>query len=311
MKVHKEIETLIEKLQAGELTPAEEKQLKAYTDQYPEYKEIVHTHQFLLESGFPVADPEAEEFDRMRARVMQHIRMGEFKEPGFFQQLFETITTYIQRPEMAIAALTLIIGFFLGRALPPSDSRLQSEIVDQMSVMASENTKLSDVQKSPYAYSNISFNEIDSKRISLSFDVTTHLDVVSEKGDPLVREVMAQSLLNPTNVGTDLKVISYTKGTFDTKIKEALVFSLKNAPIMAVRLKSMEQLSNYGNDQEIQMAFVDVLRQEESVKMRLLAIDFLTKNNFSSDSLKRALSESTVPQSPAVMIKLKKYIEQK
>jgi hypothetical protein len=135
--------------------------------------------------------------------------------------------------------------------------------------------------------------------------------MIGKKDDPLVREVIAQSLINPSNVGTELKAISYTEGMVDQKIKEALIFSMDKAPIMAVRLKAMASLSEYESDQEIQEAFIDVLRKEESVKMRLLAIDYLTANKLTPDTLQRVISESEAPQNPALMIKVNEYIEKK
>lgn len=311
MNIEQKIKKLLEKLQSGEIDQEGMKKLEEYVRKYPQYAEFIKTHELLVKGELSVPEPEPEQFSRMRANVMREIRNANEVKPGRIQILMEKIRIYAMKPEMAVAALTLIIGIFLGRALPPDQASLASDLMKQINVLASENTRLEDVRKSPYTYSNVSFREVDGGNISLSFDVTTHLDMVSEKEDPLVRDIIAQSIINPSNVGAELKAISYTKGVVDRKLKEALVYSMLYAPIMAVRLKAMTSLSDYENDSFIQDAFLKVLGDEESVKMRLLAIDYLTKSQLSSDTLQKVLSESDIPPSPAVMIKAKNYIENK
>ncbi len=311
MNIEKEIKRLLVMLQSGEISQTESDQLEEYASKYPEYRDLIQIHQKLSGVEFPAPDPDTARFSQMRAEVLRKIRLKEQKDPGLFQAFFEKIRSYAMRPEMAVAALTLIIGFLLGRALPPDQETLTSNIIDQISSLATQNTKLEDVQKSPYQYSNVRYEDIDENTVSLSFDVTTHLNMTSKKDDPLVRDVMAQTLLSSSNVGSELKAISYTKGIVDPKLKEALIFSMHKTPILAIRIKAMSRLIEYKKDEDIQNAFLKVLREEESVKMRLLAIDYLTEDQVSPDILQKALIESEVPQSPAVMIKMRNYLEKK
>ncbi len=307
MNIERTIKKLINKLQAGELDPAGQEELRKYLDQNPEYKDIVSVHKLLSGSESMIPEPENEQFSQMRASVMRKIRLAGERPPGRLEQFFRNIRDYAMRPEMAVAALTLIIGFLLGRALPPDKNSLSTNIMNQISTLAKGNTKLDDIKKSPYIYSNVSFKEVDPENIALSFDVTTHLEMVSQKNDPLVRDVIAQSLINPSNLGTELKAISYSEGIFDRKIKEALIFSMNKTPILAVRLKAMNNLLSYKNDPEVQEAFLKVLMDEESVKMRLMAIDYLAESQLKADSLQLIISESNAPQNPAIMIKVKDY----
>jgi hypothetical protein len=221
----------------------------------------------------------------------------------------ETIRFYLQRPEIAVAALTLLIGFFLGRALP-SESQGARGFLKQINLIASENKQLADVQNSPYRYSNVSFNEIDARNIALSFDVSTHMELVRPKSDPLVREVISQALINPSRSGSELKVISVSENMLDKKIKEALIFSLHNAPMLAVRMKSLNSLLKYKNDADVAEACLKVLRQEESVQLRLLVLDYLQEIKFDRNTLKAALAGVDLRNSPAVLLKADRYIEQ-
>jgi len=224
MKIERTIEELIKKLQTGELDPAGQEELQKHLDQNPEYEDILKIHNLLNSSGSMAPEPEVEQFSQMRAAVLRKIRLSEQNSPGRIEQFLNNVRDHAMRPEMAVAALTLIIGFLLGRALPPDENSLSTNIMDQISTLAQGNTKLDDIKKSPYLYTNVSFKEVDPENVALSFDVTTHLDMVSKKSDPLVRDVIAQSLINPSNLGAELKAISYTEGVFDRKIKEALIY---------------------------------------------------------------------------------------
>jgi hypothetical protein len=307
MRIEQKVEELIMKLQAGELDTQSREELDKILIQYPEYKDIVDIHNQLSNSETIIPEPEPEQFTQMRAAVMRKIRRTSERAPGRIEQFIQKIQAHALRPEMAVAALTLIIGFLFGRALPPDENSLTNSIMSQINALAKVNTGLEDVKKSPYAYSNVAFKEIDENNIALSFDVTTHLSMISKKDDPMVRDVIAQSLVNPTNLGTELKAISYSEGVFDQKIKEALIYSMNKTPILAVRLKAMNNLFNYKNDPEVEEAFIRVLKEEESVKMRLMAIEYLTESQLKADTLQKIVSESEAPQNPALLIKVKDY----
>ena len=310
MNIKRDIKNLIGQLQAGTISAADRARLDEYIKNHPEYTDLIKTDQILKSQPSLFPSPEPEKFTYMRDNVIKQIRRREEKRSAGPESIFEQLYMIILRPEMAIAALTLIVGFFLGRLFPSDKESLNSEIIDQISSLATKHDNLADLKNSPYVYSNISFKDHNNGKISLSFDVTTHLDILSKKDDPLVRDVMAQSLINPSNVGTDLKTISYSETMADRKLKEALIYAVHSAPSLAVRLKAMNGLQQYQNDAEVQNAFTKVLKDEASVKMRLMAVDYLTKSGIAPDSLRRIVSESNVPQSPAVLIKVKNYANQ-
>jgi hypothetical protein len=311
MKSNSEIQKLFEKYLSGEITQSESDQLERYIEENPEYRELMRLHQKLLDVEFPVSDPDNAAFSQMRTNVLRKIRIMEQKSPGIIEEYYEKLKNFAFRPEMAVAALTLIIGFLLGRALPPDEGALASNLITQISALATEHTKLEDIQKSPVVYSNVRYQDLDDNRVAINLDATTHLDFVRKKDDPLVLEVMAQTLLTSSDVGSELKAISYTEGIANPKVKETLIFTLQHTSSLATRMKAMSSLTNYQNDQDIQDAFLKVLREEESVKMRLLAIDYLTNDQVSPDVLRQTLDGSEVTLSPAVMIKMRKYIEKK
>ena len=145
--------------------------------------------------------------------------------------------------------------------------------------------------------------------VNLSFDVTTHVDTERPKNDPLVKEVLAQSLLNPSSLGTRLKAIRFAGTIFELKIKEALLFSLQNDPNIAVRLKAMSTLVNIKNDREITDVFIDILGTEESVQMRLMAIEYLAQSDMNKDKIEKTIMESDRPVDTPIKLKMNEYLK--
>jgi len=309
MKSDKEIRILFEKYLSGEISHSESDQLEKYAEEYPEYKQLMQLHQRLGKVEFPASDPDLSRFTQMRADVLRGIRRKNQKRSGILEEYIEKIKNYAFRPEMAVAALTLIIGFLFGRALPPDEDNLTSNLISQISAIASEHTKLEDIRKSPVVYSNVKYRDLKNDRVAINLDATTHLEFVRKKDDPLVLEVMAQTLLSSSDVGAELKAISYAEGIADPRLKETLIYTIHNTPSLATRLKAMSNLSDYKNDEQIKEAFLRVLRKEESVKMRLVAIDYLTKERIAPAVLQQTLDESEVTQSPAVLIRMRNYLE--
>jgi hypothetical protein len=310
MKKTRELENLIIKLQSGEIGPEEQQRLEELIKEYPNYQPLLKTHQMLAGMSQLLSEPQAAEFKRMRDTVMSAIsRRSRSTRLGKLSDWLDTLRFYFQRPEIAVAALTLLVGFFLGRLLPP-ESTASRGFMKQINLIAAENKQLKDVQNSPYRYSNVSFNEIDSQNIALNFDVSTHMELVRPKSDPLVREVISQALLNPVRSGSELKTIALSETIVDRKIKEALIFSLENAPMLAVRMKSLDVLSKYKNDPEVEAAFIKVLQAEQSVQIRLSALDYLEEVKVDRNVLKKSLAGLDMRTSSAVLLKANKYINQ-
>ncbi len=306
----KDIKRKIEQLLAGELNDTEVSQLRTALEAYPEYREIADLHAMLERMENDAPELPGEQFGRMRANVLRAVRLQQNDTSSVKKEsLLDRIKLFLARPEMAAAALTLIIGFFLGRNFPGSGEGMTGQFLSQINTLASQNTQLNDIKNSPYTYSNISFREVDQNTVELSFDVSTHLNMVKTKNDPVVREVIAQALLNPSNVGSELKAISFSESIVDQRVKQALIFSMQNAPILAVRQKAEETLLSYQEDPEIREAFLGVLREEESVQMRLMALEYLITNNISPDSVRTLVDQKHLQNSPAVLFRAKKYLK--
>jgi len=173
---------------------------------------------------------------------------------------------------LALAAAAFLIGFVLSK----SDG--ESELVRSIHTAAQQSQDLQSSIDAPYIYQNAVLKQQANGQVKVSFDVSTHLDIVREKDDPLVQDILAQSLINSNSVPERLRSISNTSNSMHPKIKQALITTMLNDSHPIVRQKSLFSLMQYKNDQDIQDALIKLLANEESVYMRLAAIDYLANN---------------------------------
>jgi len=310
MKKCEKYTDIIEKLISGEITSGESELLNEHIKNCNDCVQLVNMHNELVQLDSALEQPDAEDLNLMRHEVLRSLRSEQDNALHVkWAKFINYLQSFLRRPELAFAAVALIIGIFLGRALPPDENGIAGGIVKQISKIANQNIRLSDTQNSEYQFSNVSMEQLEDETIELSFDVSTHLDLVRHKNDPLVKEVIAQTLMNPENVGTGLRAVTYSESILDDKIKNALIFTVQNAPLLSVRLKAMDGLLKYKNDPLITEAFVDLLQKEQSMKMNLMAVDYLTESNVNKDTLKSVLSEIDPKRSTAIFVRAKKYLE--
>ena len=249
----------------------------------------MHRDLDLLESD------EHEATDAELARIRRNVlRQAEREPPGTWRG---------QRPSakrfffpVVAAAAALAIGFVWGEWAAYSGW----SVSDQIQSEARANRFFADAENSPYAYSNISFSRLDGDRIALGFDVATHVELVSRKDDPVVKEVMVQSLLNPVSINARLKAVGFAREIMNPKVKSALLFSLRNDPNVAVRLKAISVLAEHSGDPEIEGALLEVLKHETQVQLRLEALGYLRGTN--RQGLEKVLSQLDRPEDAPLLL---------
>lgn len=312
MKPCKQYEILIKKLIADEISSGDKKYLLEHTENCPACREILELHQQLAKAAPALPQAETADFLNMRRNVLRAIRSRqEIKKYPWYYTLTEHWKSAFNRPAPAYAFsfAMLIFGIYLGNTIINPGVESDTDLIQQISYTAQQNKGLSEVKNSPYVFSNVKLQEINTKNISLSFDVTTHLDLVRPKDDPMLKEILAQSMLNPQPVSSRLKTISYSEKFIDPKIKEALIFTLMNDNTPAVRLKAMGSLVKYRNDRQIQDALLKILKEDDSVQMRLMAIDFLTDHKIDGMVLEKELGGMESGKNTAVMLKVNQYLQ--
>jgi hypothetical protein len=300
----KKYKKYIAKALAEQISPADWAVFIEHTKHCSECKALLQIHT-TLNSEKPVFPmPKQEEFGQMRAEVMRRVQTKPPKKQTLnLGELWHNIYISAWRPAVAFS---LILGFLLGRIMPTEESNLGSKIIDGITTLAKESTQLFTEDKSKYRYANVSFKELNENKVEMSFDVSTRVDVVREKDDPLFRELLAQTLLSPVNTGTRLKAIGFMENLTDPKLKQALIHTLHHEPSPAVRMEAVHRLQQFPRDDDIARMMREVIKKEEMVKMRFDALDYLIKSGTPPDTLKRIVESLDAQKSKAIMLRANK-----
>ncbi len=265
-----------------------------------------------------VDEPADPEFLAMRRSVLRGIRTNASEAAT----LIERMRALFAQPafSMGLALLMLAAGFIVGTrsrtmswpdtASPAIAATSDDPLVDEIQLAASQHTAFEDVVNAPYTYSNLKVSEQPNGQVGLAFDVSRHVDVVVPKNDPMVNEVLVQSLLGDASVGAKLRAIS-NSNAMDAKVKEALIQTMLHDDNLGVRLRAQDRLVALQGDAEVEKALLQILRSEESVQMRLVAVDYLTQEKVQPDLMREAvLGEGGDPRVDAVYVLAMQYLNE-
>jgi len=280
-------ESLIERYLASDLDPKGMSDLLAHAAGCEGCRRLLAVHGELERAGSAVPEPDEADLERRQVRVLAGIQRRRALRP---------------LRAAAIAAGLILpfgVGVLFGRALPQ-----KTRWMDALHAEASANRGLSDVEDSPFNYSNVSYRRLGDDRVALDFDVTTHLTTVESKDSPLVREVLVQSLLNPATVGERLKAMSFAAGGLDPKLEKAVLFALRNDESLAVRLAALTILVGRLDDEEVRSALIATLRDDPSVQVRLAALESLASHRVDPKRIREAIRERPEPGNEALVVRL-------
>ncbi len=313
----REYEPLIERMLAEEIGDGERDRLLAHAEACTGCREFIDLHYQLQDPEQVVDLPTEGELAAMRGAVMRRIR-AERADRSERVGFMEALRALMLRPAhaagvLAVMVMLLALGVYAGQQI---DGRIEvpeglmaDQLLSAIREEAQQNRRLSDVENATYLYSNVNFDDLGDDTVSVSFDVTRHMELARPKDDPLVKEMVAQSLVNPSPLGTRLQALGYAARHSDPKIKQALIFSMLNDSTLAVRLKAMNILKDSEPDEENQAAMVAVLAGEESVQMRLLAMDYLVASEADAGRMDRVLDELRRVDDRAVLARAARYTE--
>jgi len=302
---------LLKKYLGQDITMAEKNKLFNHSRNCSECRALIDLDEQFSEQNLVFSQPSDEEFTSMRQSVLRNVRQKQYQ--GSNSRLKSQILwlqEILFRP--AVAYAVALVLFFAGLSINIFEDQAAFEngrsLIRQISYSAGQNSNISDMLNSPYSFSNVEMHPVNQNEVALSFNVSTHLNVVKEKNDPLVKEVLAQSLLNAQPLGKRLKSISYSEEVMDPKIKEALIFTALNDAVPAVRLKALHGLVKYQDDASIKEAMLTILKKEETMQMRLMAIDYLTLNNIDPERLSEEVSALETQNNNPVFRKVNQYL---
>jgi hypothetical protein len=291
-------ESLIERMLADEIEDGERDRLLAHAECCTSCRQFVELHHRLLGPELELELPTDEELADVRGAVLNRIRAEADERAG--PGATNLLRMLWLRPAYAgalAAMLTVVLGagVLIGwRSAPrPGAAALDPRVV------------LPDAERA--LYSNVSLSEADGGTMTVGFDVTRHVEMQRRREDPLVRELLVQSLLNEPRLGARLEAMSHAQQFRDPEVKQALILTLLNDPNQVVRQRALEILTSYESDDEIQAAMIAVLRTEETIHLRLLALDLLATSDLAPERLDQLLGDLERRQNRALLVRAGSY----
>jgi hypothetical protein len=315
-------ESTIQAYVAGELDDTGLGPLLAHCRTCKDCRQLLELHRDLVGLASRAPEPDEGDFDALNARVLGEVARQEGTRDQRMERPASEMPWYIptgsfvrSAAALAAAVLLFVAGLFTDRVLTErggtnGNGGVTNRLVTAISADAASNRELADVEDSRFTYSNVSFRGVDGDRVALDFDVTTHVELVEPVQSELVREVLVHSLLNPSSTGARLKAMSYAAGVLKPKVREALIFAMLRDENLAVRIKALTILSDRLQEPEVTAAVLATLRDDESVQMRLLALDYLAAHSVDRDQIREVIEERERPGDEALMVRLTEYEKQ-
>ena len=299
---------IIEAIVAGAPTSDGADNLARHCRTCPDCVGALEAHQNLSEVGRRFRSVADEDLGELRSRVLTRI-----KNPPRRGWLEAWTTPFRMQPAMAAVFAVVIFVTGIAAAWIPAgggvagDVGIDQRLMTEITAEAASNRSLIDVEDSRYTYSNVNFRRLDDRRVSMDFDVTTHVNVVEPVESELVKEVLVHSLLNPSNTGSRLKAITYASDVMDPKVRDSVIFAMHQDKNLAVRLKALSILAGQPVGPTVETAVTKTLLEDESVQMRLQALDYLATHSSNPESIRQAIEQTDDVVSAALMVRLADY----
>jgi hypothetical protein len=287
---------ILEAYVSGEAAHQDVLALRAHAESCTECRRAMELHGKLSQMADGMPQPSEDAFRAMRAAVLRRIPRpgreaieGSGVAAGFWRRLW---ARPVLGPAFAFVLALAILGagFALGRRTAPAGGFSESVIVKEIARQASLGKGLAGYWDSPFVYSNVKFHPSDGD-VSLSFDVTRHVDLMTAGDSPVLREILLHAILDPSAIGTRLEAIELAPKNMDAKVKEVLVFTLLNDPSLPVRLRALEVLTPYADDPVVKDALLSSLGQDPSVQVRFMALDCLAGRKVDPETIRSAIGE--------------------
>jgi hypothetical protein len=286
-------ESMLERYLASALDAQGVSELIAHTAGCEGCRRLLAIHDDMSNAAARVPEPDDDDLERRQKRVLLEINRRRARRPFRAAAL------------AAGVILPFALGLVLGRVVPGRTGASPSaRLMDTLHAEAASNRGLTDVEDSPFTYSNVSYRRLAGDRIALGFDVTTHLTATEPAHSPLVREVLAQSLLNPGSVGERLKAVSFAASGLEPKLEAAVLFALRRDESVAVRLAALTVLVGRLDDEEVRSALIHALRDDPSVQVRLAALESLASHRVDPRRIREAIRERPEPGNEPLMVRL-------
>jgi len=272
-------------------------------------RDLMHFHEDLTSAGDEFGVVESGALARVRERVLDEIRSTEavvpvVQKPAVFWSVGRT--RFLAAAAVAVMAVGSFTAGRMAVGVNPTGGDL---LVATLEDGAQEHRRLRDVEDSPNIISNVAVRKVGEGRLAMSFDVARHIEIERPVDDPLVNEVLVHAILDQSSMGSRLKAVSMAAGVENGKVEEALLFSMLEDPDLPVRMRALEILAKRPISDGVEQGLMEVLRHDESMQMRLLAIEVLAHGDPGGQRVLEDFLETDEAVEPAIAERLASFVQ--
>ncbi len=197
MKDCGKFESGIQSLIAGDPQLEQLEELIEHCKTCRDCRELYEMNRTLAHLGRKFDELEPVDLSELRASIIKKVSVK--RKRRFFAEWIAVLRTPFQlRPLTAVALLAVV--FAIGLATSNLGNRVSSP-AGNLTDEALSPTNLRDLENSPYTFSNVAIRSLDNNTVSLTFDITKHVEIVDSTQSELVKGVLMHTLLNPSPTG--------------------------------------------------------------------------------------------------------------
>ena len=296
-------------LRLQNLSDEDQTELFAHLASCRDCRDLMHFHEDLTIAGDEFGEVDSEALAGVRGRVLDEIRSTGVTAAAVARPAAFWAVGRIRLLAAAAAVVMAIGGFAAGRMAAGVSPTGGDLLVATLEDGAQDHRRLRDVEDSPNIISNVAVRSVGDGRVAMSFDVARHLEVERPLNDPLVNEVLVHAILDQSSVGSRLKAVSMASNAENGKVEEALVFSMLDDPDLPVRMRALEILAERPISHGVEQGLMKVLRHDESMQMRLLAIEVLANGGAGGQRVLEDFLETEEAVEPAIAARLASYTQ--
>jgi anti-sigma factor RsiW len=296
-------------LRLRQLEDEDQTELFAHLATCPDCRDLMRFHEDLASAGGEFGEVDSEALAGVRRRVLDEIRSTEVAGAAVVKPAAFWAVGRSRLLAAAAAAVLAIGGFAAGRMVAGVNPTGSDLLVATLEDGAKDHRRLRDVEDSPNIISNVAVRAVGEGRVAMSFDVARHLEIERPVNDPLVNEVLVHAILDQSSMGSRLKAVSMAARAENGKVEEALVFSMLDDPDLPVRMRALEILAESPISEGVQAGLMKVLRHDESMQMRLLAIEVLANGDPGGQRVLEDFLETDEAVEPAIAERLASFIQ--
>ena len=294
----KQIHEIFERYLAGELLPSDKAILDQHLPSCVDCQSLMDIHEELMRIDDHVADPSPQALRAMRSRVLNQISNSNNgnRNPRRNPRFNRPVPAFV--PALAAAAV-LVLGVFLGSWFSRPSS-VDDQLLNAITRQASIERSLEDSWDAPLFFSNVVVRDWNDTRVSLGFDVCRNVDLTTGLNSPVASDILTHAILNSDSMGGRMRAMEIAALSTDERLTRALVVALQQSPDQTTRISALNALARKSDSEQIQLALLGALRDDDSVQVRLLALEHLVGQAQGLDTLETIIRQGSEATNPAV-----------